>query len=222
MIVGGKPDTAPMATANNYNDTEMIVSGNPLSPLAAGDPDFRACEKSSGDDAIAACDRAIASGKFTARGLSYLYSDRGFMRMQTGDIDIALADLNEAARIDSTNFYAFWNRGAVYAVKGDVEGARADFTRALSLNPDLTSKARIEEALNAITSSQSAPTTPDDGSVITDPSKLWGSQEGISGSAASTYESDTGPTYGTMGPDEAMPASPFDRGGRCPLGQRPA
>ncbi len=43
-----------------------------------GDPDFRACEKLPGKDGIAACDRAIASGKFSRPRLSYLYSDRGF------------------------------------------------------------------------------------------------------------------------------------------------
>jgi len=81
---------------------------------------------------MVACDRAIASGKFTGHYLSYLYSDRGFMRMQTGEIDLALADLSESARIDSSNFYAFWNRGAVYAAKGEFDRAQGDFTTALA------------------------------------------------------------------------------------------
>ncbi len=33
---------------------------------------------------MAACGRAIAAGKFNGRNLSYLYSDRGFLRMQKG------------------------------------------------------------------------------------------------------------------------------------------
>ena len=130
--------------------------------------------------------------------LSYLYSDRGFMRMQKSEIDSALADLNKAAEIDSTNFYAFWNRGAVHTAKGDFDGAKADFNAALALNPDETSKAQIEEALNAVNAgaAQAAQSQVSDPSVITDPSKFWGSQEGVAGSAASSY------------PADAMPASP--------------
>ena len=71
--------------------------------------------------------------------------------MQKGELDRALADLNEAARIDSSNFYAFWNRGAVYAAKGDFDRAQEDFTKALALNPDKSFEGKIEEALNAVT-----------------------------------------------------------------------
>src|SRR3972149_5641274 len=59
------------------------MAGSP-SDVSSNDPDFRACEKLTGKDGIAACDRAIASGKFTGRALSYLYSDRGFLLMQKG------------------------------------------------------------------------------------------------------------------------------------------
>ena len=55
--------------------------------------------------------------------------------MQKGEVDRALADLNEAARIDSTNLYAFWNRGAVYAAKGDFDKARTEFTRCWPSTP---------------------------------------------------------------------------------------
>ena len=99
-----------------------------LNSQGAPDADFRACEKASGDEGIAACDRAIASGKFSGRNLSYLHNDRGFLRMQKGELDQALVDLDEAIGIDASNFFAFWNRGAVYAAKSDFDRARADFT----------------------------------------------------------------------------------------------
>jgi hypothetical protein len=182
----------------------------PASNLSAGDPDFRACEKSSGDDAIAACDRAIASGKFTGRSLSYLYSDRGFMRMQKGELDLALADLDEAARIDSTNFYAFWNRGAVYTAKGDFDRAQQDLTAALDLKPDKTSKAQIEEAMNVVLAvAKAAKTEADDPSVITIPT--WGDQQGIAGSSAATtpaYPVDAMPAIPPMAVTPAIPAAP--------------
>jgi len=192
-IIGGKSQTK-LSDEVSFVENPEVRERN----AAFFDPNFRACEKSSGDDGIAACDRAIASGNFTGRMLSYLYSDRGFMRMQKSEIDSALADLNKAAEIDSTNFYAFWNRGAVHTAKGDLDGAKADFNAALALNPDETSKAQIEEALNAVNAgaAQAAQSQVSDPSVITDPSKFWGSQEGVAGSAASSY------------PADAMPASP--------------
>jgi tetratricopeptide (TPR) repeat protein len=188
-----------------------LAASRQLEPKTSlGDPDFRACEKSSGDDAIAACDRAIDSGKFTGRSLSYLYSDRGFMRMQKGELDLALADLDEAARIDSTNFYAFWNRGAVYTARGDFDRAQQDLTAALALKPDKTSKAQIEEAMNVVLAVvKAAKTEADDPSVITDPSRFWDDQQGVAGSAASSYPTDAMPAFpSAVGPVPAMPAAP--------------
>jgi tetratricopeptide (TPR) repeat protein len=114
--------------------------------------------------------------------------------MQPGDLDAALADFDKAAEIDPTNFYAFWNRGAVFVAKGNYERARTDFTAALALGPDTASKARIEEALNAIRGSEPK-AEPADPSVITDPSRFGGElQDGAS--AASSF------------PTDAMPAAP--------------
>ncbi|MEX1060016.1 MAG: toll/interleukin-1 receptor domain-containing protein [Methyloceanibacter sp.] len=190
-----------VAVAEPSGDTEVIFGGKPQSKaysrentalgVVARDPDFQACETASGDDAVAACDRAIASGKFAGRSLSYLYSDRGYMSMQKHELERALADLDEAARIDPTNFFAFWNRGAVYAAKANFDRAQEDFTTALALKPDKTSRAQIEEALNVVTAvAKAAQPQASDPSVITDPSKFWGDQQGVAGSAASSYPTD--------------------------------
>lgn len=216
-----KPEAQPkeqMAAAEPSGDTEMIVGGKPAeasgadvarpaSDPSAGDPDFRACEKSSGYEGIAACDRAIASGKFTGRMLSYLYSDRGFMRMQPGDLDGALVDLNKAAEIDSTNFYAFWNRGAVHVAQGDLESARSDFNRALALNPDQTSKVKIEEALNAVTGANAPQSQASDPSVISDPLVFGGHDEGTAADAAA-YPAEAMPASPSVDPAPALPAAP--------------
>lgn len=209
-VAAAEPDISQESNSEAPDMSGAYGSKAPASNLSAGDPDFRACEKSSGDDAIAACDRAIASGKFTGRSLSYLYSDRGFMRMQKGELDLALADLDEAARIDSTNFYAFWNRGAVYTARGDFDRAQQDLTAALALKPDKTSKAQIEEAMNVVLAVvKAAKTEADDPSVITDPSRFWDDQQGVAGSAASSYPTDAMPAFpSAVGPVPAMPAAP--------------
>jgi tetratricopeptide (TPR) repeat protein len=194
MIVGAEPaggSALPSSFAGAKNEAP-----NP-SPLDLGDADFRACEKSSGADGIAACDRAIASGKFTGRSLSYLYNDRGFMLMQKGAIEAALVDLNKAIGIDSANFYAYWNRGAISAAKRDFDGARADFTTALALDPDQTSKAKIQEALTAVVAGAgAADREANDPSVIADPSRFWGDPQGSAAATAPAY------------PADAFPASP--------------
>ncbi|MGZ8416125.1 MAG: tetratricopeptide repeat protein [Methyloceanibacter sp.] len=115
--------------------------------------------------------------------------------MQPGDLDGARADFDKAAEIDPSNFYAYWNRGAVYAANGDFGRARADFSKALALNPDTASKARIEEALNAIDRNASeAKAEPPDPSVITDPSRFGGElQDGAS--AAQSFPTDAMPSF---------------------------
>jgi tetratricopeptide (TPR) repeat protein len=207
-LLGGGRTGAQQVAAGDTEGTEMIVGGNPVSPLAAGDPDYRACEKSSGDSAIAACDRAIASGKFERQSLSYLYNDRGFLLMQKGAIEAALADLNKAIETYRSNFYAYWNRGAIYAAKRDLARAQEDLAMALALNPDEHSSAKIREALNAVSASAAETAQPQasDPSVITDPSQFGGQDDTNAASALQSGEFfDTAP--GGIAAD-LMPASP--------------
>src|SRR5262245_10529468 len=84
-----------------------------LTAFAGPNPrnDFDICEKASGDIAIAACDRAIASGKFTGRELAALYTNRGVEWRAKGNLDRAIADYTEAIRIDPTFAGAYYARG---------------------------------------------------------------------------------------------------------------
>ena len=50
-----------------------------------------------------------------------------------GDLDGALADLNQAIQIDPSLVAAYTERGLTYEAKGDTQRARADFQTALSL-----------------------------------------------------------------------------------------
>jgi hypothetical protein len=68
--------------------------------------------------------------------------------------------------------------------------ARADFTKALDLNPDDATKAKIAEALNALmASAKAADAQSYDPSVISDPS-AFGEHDHLSGSASSSYPAD--------------------------------
>ncbi|MGA2125008.1 MAG: tetratricopeptide repeat protein [Xanthobacteraceae bacterium] len=103
-------------------------------PAAANDQDT--CNKSTGDTAIAACSRAIASGRIRGRNLAVLFSSRGVVASRDkGDHDRAIADLDEAIRLDPRLAFAFNSRGNVYHARGDYDRAIADYNEAIRLTP---------------------------------------------------------------------------------------
>jgi tetratricopeptide (TPR) repeat protein len=112
----------------------MMVLGN--CQFAAAD-DRDACKTASGDAAIEACTRAIASKKFAKqkRVLSLLYTNRGVEYEIKKEFDKAIADHDQAIKIDPKNPAAYNNRGNAYVGKADWERAVVDFDMAIKLNP---------------------------------------------------------------------------------------
>ena len=108
-------------------------------PTAAANPDadqdFQTCNKGSGDGGVAACGRAIASGKFSGSDLALLYSDRGVLLGSKNELDAALADYSEAIRLDPSKFGALNNRGNLYTNRGQFDLALNDFAQAIKVNP---------------------------------------------------------------------------------------
>jgi tetratricopeptide (TPR) repeat protein len=64
------------------------------------------------------------------------YFDRGLAKQKKGDLDGALADYNQAIKLNSKSAAAYNNRGNVKFTKGDLDGALADFNQAIQLNPE--------------------------------------------------------------------------------------
>ena len=104
-------------------------------PAAADDRDT--CKTASGDVAIEACSRAIASKKHKGRNLSLLHTNRGVEYGAKDDYDRAIADHDLAIKIDPKNALAYNNRGVVKLKKGDEEGGNADIARAKQLQPGI-------------------------------------------------------------------------------------
>ena len=98
--------------------------------------DFSACETASADAAIAACDRAIASGRYSGVKLSEVYNNRGYELERQKNHDRALADYNTSIALDPNHTFAYNNRGNVRFTLGDVDGSIADYTAAIRLNSD--------------------------------------------------------------------------------------
>lgn len=65
------------------------------------------------------------------------YYSRGNARYNSGEFEAALADYNEAIRIDPNYAKAYNNRGLVRSDLGDFQAAIADYSEAIRLNPNL-------------------------------------------------------------------------------------
>ena len=65
------------------------------------------------------------------------YSNRGLARYQKGDLEGAMADLNQAIRIRPTLAVAYLNRAAVQRAQMEPAAAVKDLDRAISLDKDL-------------------------------------------------------------------------------------
>src|SRR5882672_9868077 len=107
----------------------FVVAG-PFLASAAPANDFDTCAKASGDVAIAACTRAINSGRWRGRDLAVLYFNRGVEYDAKGDLDRGIADYTEAIRLDPKYPKAYYNRGVAYEAKGDHDRAIADYSEA--------------------------------------------------------------------------------------------
>lgn len=104
-------------------------------PTVAAADDGDTCTKQSGDLAIAACSRAIGSGRYTGRSLAADYVKRGREYQAKDDLDRAIADFSEAIRLDPKYAVAYDNRGVAWVLKGENDRAMADFDEAIRLDP---------------------------------------------------------------------------------------
>jgi tetratricopeptide (TPR) repeat protein len=116
--------------------TARLVAALALCGSANAD-DREACKTASGDPAISACSRAIASKKYRGNVLSILYTNRGAEFGAKGELDRAMKDHDQAIKLDPKNALAFNNRGVAKLKKGDKEGGEADLAKAKQLQPGI-------------------------------------------------------------------------------------
>jgi tetratricopeptide (TPR) repeat protein len=94
------------------------------------------CHETTGQPAIDACTRLIASKRFSGHELAVLLNDRGLLFYRSGDPQRALADYDEALAADSGLGTAFYNRGLALTQTGKIDQAILAFGRAGELVPD--------------------------------------------------------------------------------------
>lgn len=111
--------------------TAIAISSVILIVGSALGGDFKDCGFSGG---LAACTRAIESGKYRGNDLAKLYYNRGIE--VTHDYDRSIADFSEAIRLNPTEWSYRNNRGMAYTRKRDFDRAIADYNEAIRLNPE--------------------------------------------------------------------------------------
>lgn len=121
-----QPDSGPVARAERAvaadpRSVEKIIA---LGVAQSGARQFR--------EAIATFTRGLAMSPDNAMLLRW----RGHRYLSVREFDKAIADLDRAARNDSTIYGVWYHRGIVRFVRGDFNGAADDFARALPLAPD--------------------------------------------------------------------------------------
>jgi tetratricopeptide (TPR) repeat protein len=106
----------------------------PAAHAAAGD--LQTCEQASGDEPIAACTRAIASGAYQGHDLAKLHYDRAFEYQARRDNDRAIADYSESIRLNPNSAMALYLRGVAKQKKGDKAGGTTDIAAAKRIDPN--------------------------------------------------------------------------------------
>jgi tetratricopeptide (TPR) repeat protein len=100
--------------------------------MPASADDRETCTKAAGDESIAACTRAIATGQ---GNLAWAYANRCLASARKQDHDRAIADCDQAIKLDPRYARAYNNRAVAYFHKGDKDRAIADYDQAIKLDP---------------------------------------------------------------------------------------
>jgi len=102
---------------------------SPLAGSAQGDPAWQICVSAITAPyvRVSACSAVIEAKSETGRRLAAAYCNRGHGLTEKRELDSALADLNEAIRLDPAYACAYPNRGRVHALKRDLDRAMADY-----------------------------------------------------------------------------------------------
>ncbi len=87
------------------------------------------------DAGIAGCTKII-EGQHTKFDVAVAYKSRSLAYMKKGDLDHAIADLNEVIRLAPNDSSGYRSRGQIYDMKGGDDRAIADYDQAIQLNAD--------------------------------------------------------------------------------------
>jgi tetratricopeptide (TPR) repeat protein len=139
------------------------------SPAIAADRAQETCEQSKRggqdwDKQIIGCSAVLSRSSLTNGDRAITLENRAFANEGKGDHDRAIADYDEAIRLEPNNASAYAGRGRVFEKKGDPRRALADFNKALTLQSDLpgaiAGRDRVRAALAAVPGAETPAVAP--------------------------------------------------------------
>ena len=95
----------------------------------------KCAETSVPDLALARCTRAIQSGELSEPNMAVALNNRGNAYQNKGDYALAIADYDQAIKLNSDSALIYSNRGRAYQHRGDYERAIQDYEQAIRLDP---------------------------------------------------------------------------------------
>jgi tetratricopeptide (TPR) repeat protein len=123
----------------------LIVLGASVIPASAGFEEDKQTCVSPGQDfdaGIEACSRQLRSGRYKGNNLAIMYANRGISyanrwneKHDARDVDLSMADFNQAIEIDPRYTNAYINRGNAWRRKNDNDRALADYNEAIRIDP---------------------------------------------------------------------------------------
>lgn len=102
--------------------------------FGASDEDHNNCNARDVERNIVGCTRVLEDPTESAVNRGIAHVGRGLARQDKGEIDLAMADMNDAIRFNPDDALAYSNRGILWREKHDVDRAIADFTQAIRIN----------------------------------------------------------------------------------------
>jgi tetratricopeptide (TPR) repeat protein len=99
-------------------------------------PDQRRCFDRDPDLSISGCTAIIQSGRQTQQNLAVVFYNRGNAYFRKGQLHRAIADYDQAIRLNPNYAEAFNYRATTYYTMGQPDRAIADYDQAIRLNPN--------------------------------------------------------------------------------------
>jgi len=94
---------------------------------------FENAQTGTKDAGLEACTKALAQEQLSARDRSATLVNRGIIYNRTRQLDLALADFDQALQLNPELGEAYLNRGNTHFFRREFEAAAADYSRAIDL-----------------------------------------------------------------------------------------